>query len=315
VLDALLTLFDSLGPLVKNVGEQHVTTIAQTLVGHLLNADKKKDELRDISAIGLKTVFGELNYSDASTKTIVEQMSAQLVAGIASAEEKTPVREQHLLEVLAVLLTRFGSLTTKREALQAALLPLLLSTRQATRRRAIDCLSLLAVHESDEMFNKLVEHLLTTTGKSGGKVEHKRTMIQCFAAISRSVGYKLGPFLNKVVPLVIKFCDTDAADADEDLRENCLQCCETLINRCPKDIAPHLDQIEKVALKYLSFDPNYAGGSDDEKADGDADGDGDGGDAMDEDQLSDEAFSDDDDMSWKVDAVCVCVCVCVCVYR
>lgn len=204
----------------------------------------------------------------------------------------------------AVLLTRFGSLTTKRDALQAALLPMLLSTRQATRRRAIDCIALLAVHEPDDLFKALIAHLVGNTTKSGSKVEHKRTMIQCFAAISRCVGYKLGPYLKEVVPLVVTFCDTDAAD--EDLRENCLQCFETLINRCPKDIAPFLDNIEKIALKYLSFDPNYAGDDDAEAADDDDDQskmqtDGDG---FDDDQLSDEAYSDDDDMSWKVRRAC-----------
>ena len=66
----------------KNITDEHIRTIAQTLVGHLLNADKKKDELRDISAIGLKTVFNEINYSDPSTKGIIENLSTQLAKGI-----------------------------------------------------------------------------------------------------------------------------------------------------------------------------------------------------------------------------------------
>jgi hypothetical protein len=78
------------------------------------------------------------------------------------------------------------------------------------------------------------------------------------------------------------------------LRENCLQCFETLIQRCPKDIAPHIDAIglfffsvrfvelikqthhffvEALAIKYLSFDPNYAADSDEDEDDEQADDD------------------------------------------
>ncbi len=63
----------------KNVTEQHVLNIAQTLVGHLLNADKKKEELRDISAIGLRTVFAQLNANDPATKNVVETLANKLV--------------------------------------------------------------------------------------------------------------------------------------------------------------------------------------------------------------------------------------------
>ena len=87
---------------------------------------------------------------------------------------------------------------------------------------------------------------------------------------------------------LLRFCNDERFDQDEDLRENCLQCFETLIQRCPKDIAEHIDAIgkqwklinchffififvfvivEEISLKYLSFDPNYAADSDDEDED------------------------------------------------
>jgi hypothetical protein len=290
-----------LGPLVKNVSEAHVLNIAQTLVGHLLNADKKKDELRDISSIGLRTVFAELNPNDPATKTVVESLAAKLVQGIVANDEKTPAREQHLLEVLAVLLERFGQLVVERQALQRALLPLLESSRSATRKRAIDCLALLAVHESNELFGALIEHLLKIADAKGTKLDQVRTVIQLFGAVSRSVGYKLGPYLARVVPLVARHCDSEKAGDDQDLREHCLQCFETLLQRCPADITPHVDTIQNLALKYLSFDPNYAADSDGEDA---ADMDEDNNDGFDDDQFSDEQLSDDDDMSWKVRRAC-----------
>jgi hypothetical protein len=292
-----------LGPLVKAVHESHTLHIATTLVGHLLNGDKKKDELRDISSIALRTVFAELNANDPATKTVVESLASKLVQGIVAADEKTPAREQHLLEVLAVLLERFGLLVVERAALQRALLPLLDSGRSATRKRTIDCLALLAVHESADLFAALIEHLLAAADGKAAKLDQVRTVVQLIGAISRSVGYKLGPYLARVVPLIARHCDSDKAGDDQDLREHCLQCFETLLQRCPADITPHIDAIQALALKYLSFDPNYAADSDGEDAADDMDEDDAGNDGFD-DVDDDDQLSDDDDMSWKVRRSC-----------
>lgn len=47
----------SLGPLVSKVKEYQVETIVDTLCTNMLS---DKEQLRDISSIGLKTVIGEL---------------------------------------------------------------------------------------------------------------------------------------------------------------------------------------------------------------------------------------------------------------
>lgn len=58
-LAALVTAFVllSLGPLVSKVKEYQVETIVDTLCTNMLS---DKEQLRDISSIGLKTVIGEL---------------------------------------------------------------------------------------------------------------------------------------------------------------------------------------------------------------------------------------------------------------
>ena len=51
------SLYYSLGPLVSQVKEYQVETIVDTLCTNMLS---DKEQLRDISSIGLKTVIGEL---------------------------------------------------------------------------------------------------------------------------------------------------------------------------------------------------------------------------------------------------------------
>lgn len=53
----LLHLFCSLGPLVNKVKEYQVETIVEALCANMIS---EKEQLRDISSIGLKTVIAEL---------------------------------------------------------------------------------------------------------------------------------------------------------------------------------------------------------------------------------------------------------------
>ena len=59
-------VFDSLGPLVSKVKEYQVETIVDTLCTNMLS---DKEQLRDISSIGLKTVIGELPPASSGKNT------------------------------------------------------------------------------------------------------------------------------------------------------------------------------------------------------------------------------------------------------
>lgn len=78
-------LLASLGPLVSKVKEYQVETIVDTLCTNMLS---DKEQLRDISSIGLKTVIGELppassgkNTANLSTAVIVTCTAFSLVCG------------------------------------------------------------------------------------------------------------------------------------------------------------------------------------------------------------------------------------------
>lgn len=68
-LAALVTVFIllSLGPLVSKVKEYQVETIVDTLCTNMLS---DKEQLRDISSIGLKTVIGELPPASSGEKML-----------------------------------------------------------------------------------------------------------------------------------------------------------------------------------------------------------------------------------------------------
>uniref|UniRef100_A0A673A3Z4 Cullin-associated and neddylation-dissociated 1 n=1 Tax=Sphaeramia orbicularis TaxID=375764 RepID=A0A673A3Z4_9TELE len=239
-----------LGPLVSKVKEYQVETIVDTLCTNMLS---DKEQLRDISSIGLKTVIGELPPASSGTNT-------------------------------------GGLLVNFHPSILSCLLPQLTSPRLAVRKRTIMALGHLVMSCGNLVFIDLIEHLLTELGRNDN-MSTTRTYIQCTAAISRQAGHRIGEYLEKIIPLVVKFCNVD----DDELREYCIQAFESFVRRCPKEVYQHVPTIISICLRYLTYDPNY--NFDDEDEDDNAMD----AEQNDEDyQGSDDEYSDDDDMSWKV---------------
>ncbi|TNN40104.1 Cullin-associated NEDD8-dissociated protein 1 [Liparis tanakae] len=257
-----------LGPLVSKVKEYQVETIVDTLCTNMLS---DKEQLRDISSIGLKTITGRLTSAIAKQ----EDVSVQLEA----------------LDIMADMLCRQGGLLVNfHPSILSCLLPQLTSPRLAVRKRTIMALGHLVMSCGNLVFIDLIEHLLAELGRNDN-MSTTRTYIQCTAAISRQAGHRIGEYLEKIIPLVVKFCNVD----DDELREYCIQAFESFVRRCPKEVYPHVPTVISICLRYLTYDPNY--NFDDEDEDDNAMD----AEQNDEDyQGSDDEYSDDDDMSWKV---------------
>lgn len=290
-----------LGPLVNKVKEYQVESIVEALCANMLS---DKEQLRDISSIGLKTVISELPLtSSVLAANVCKKITGRLSSAIEKQEDVSVQLEA--LDILADLLSRFGSLMISfHQVLLSALLPQLASPRQAVRKRTIVALSHLVMSCSVALYTKLVDHLLEGLGPNSN-ASIRRTHIQCIASICRQAGHRFGVHLCRVAPLIL----AHSSEADEELREHSLQALEAFVLKCPKEVTPHIQTITQLCLNMMVYDPNYnyegsesSNGDDkDENSSGDTmmeeDGDGD----IQEDGGEDsEEYSDDDDMSWKV---------------
>uniref|UniRef100_A0A8C9U0K0 Cullin-associated and neddylation-dissociated 2 (putative) n=1 Tax=Scleropages formosus TaxID=113540 RepID=A0A8C9U0K0_SCLFO len=246
-----------LGPLVNKVKEYQVETMVDTLCSNMMS---EKEPLRDISSMGLKTIIAELPPSSTGARRLHIPL-------------KRPLS---------------GTLVSFHASILSSLLPLLTSSRLAVRKRAIIALSHLVSSCSSALFTQLAEHLLAELS-SGQVTSATRTYIQCLATISRQGGHRVGEHLEKIIPLVVKYCSVE----DDELREYCFQAFEAFVRRCPKEMSCHISTIVKLCLKYITYDPNYNYDADEEDEDDSMDTDN-------EEQESDDEYSDDDDMSWKV---------------
>ncbi|XP_035244264.1 cullin-associated NEDD8-dissociated protein 2 [Anguilla anguilla] len=278
-----------LGPLVSKVKDYQVETMVDTLCSNMMS---EKEQLRDISSMGLKTVIAELPSSSAGqtlTASVCKKITSQLMGALGKQDDVSVQLEA--LDILSDMLARLSApLASFHPSILSSLLPQLTSPRLAVRKRVILALGHLVPGCSPALFTQLTEHLLSELAR-GPPTSSTRTYIQCLATVSRQGGHRVGEHLEKIVPKVVKFCSVE----DDELREHCFQAFEAFVRRCPKEMSPHIPTVIKLCLKYITYDPNYNYEADDEQDDSMETEDGE-----DEDQESDDEYSDDDDVSWKV---------------
>ncbi|CEI99860.1 hypothetical protein RMCBS344292_13940 [Rhizopus microsporus] len=279
-----------LGPLVKQIREEQLFDLIDRLDEY--TTQTASEELRGIASVSLKTVVAEINQHQGGR--VCARIIPKLLRNIQS-ENTTYEMEMDTLDILAEILTRFGtqiSLENQAE-IQNALLFSLNHQRPAIRKRATVAIGYLVIHTNDSLFHQLVTYLLEGLQSNTQASDKQRTFVQCAGVLSRYSAVRLGKQLNEFVPIIIA-C-TKKSDDDDELREICLQALESFVYRCPTEASPFVNEIIQLALEYIKYDPNFAGGDDDEDEFEDMDADED-------DEFDDIAdySDDDDDMSWKV---------------
>jgi len=278
-----------LSPLVRKMSKQQIEDCVYTLSKNLLEGDESK---RDVASMSLKIIIQKLpaEIAPGPIKNCLDKL-LQTLQG-----KNTEVKAE-ALDILTEILTRFGSVVQNRHnELQSSFINELESGKAAIRKRAISCLAALSVHTKDNLFNSLLEKILDGIKKSFEGGEALRTNIQCASAISKTAGHRLGKFLDKIFPLLLKTAEAISEKEEEDeVRENIMQAFESFVLSCPDEIKNYIEFVIILGKEYVEYDPNYSYDSSDEEAveEEEEDNDEEGSDGEGE-------ISDDDDVSWKV---------------
>jgi cullin-associated NEDD8-dissociated protein 1 len=366
----------TLGVLLTTVPQELVLEIADSLADQVLDASKS--ELRDVYAIGLRTLVKTIpsQMGDRTSERLIGRLLDGIRASSSSSTSSSAVEEVDetvkktreeivlcCLDILTDLLGRFGAtsvtVTRQHDPVLQICLNLLTSrdTSAVVRKRAGNALGCLSVVLSDALLVSAVERLLGQIDESEGgssmssihKSENTRALIRTMCTVSSAVGNRLQqPQIDRIVPIFLKFTnpekaltgddvdddcgdDDDAAMDDNDdntsqnssandaavamaneLRESCFMGFESFVQKCPNQVEPHIDKIVQAAIAYMSYDPNYSYGIDEDGDEMD-EGNGDGDDGNDDDNYGydddDDEYGeeeddfyddDDDDESWKV---------------
>eukprot|EP00351_Strombidinopsis_sp_SopsisLIS2011_P000261 CAMPEP_0116876710 /NCGR_PEP_ID=MMETSP0463-20121206/8594_1 /TAXON_ID=181622 /ORGANISM="Strombidinopsis sp, Strain SopsisLIS2011" /LENGTH=116 /DNA_ID=CAMNT_0004523471 /DNA_START=732 /DNA_END=1079 /DNA_ORIENTATION=- len=116
--------------------------------------------------------------------------------------------------------------------------------------------------------------------------------------MAKTVGSKLAPYLEDIVPtvqaLMLKLNPDASEDLNNELSEACLSTLEAIIKKCPKEITGRIEKIFKDSKYLIEYDPNFH--YDDQDMQGEEEDAEDWGSDFDDDGA--DQFNDDDDTSW-----------------
>ncbi|TFY60061.1 hypothetical protein EVJ58_g5390 [Rhodofomes roseus] len=275
-----------LGQLIKIIRESQMEYVVDRLIDF---SSGKDDELRDISSLALKTITSELPPEGKIASKACEKLAPKLLSQLAK-PDTPPDTLLETLSILSILITRFpgylGNPDLQPQPL-TVLTPMLSHSRIAVRKRAITTLAQFLPSTRVELFQELLSGKVLPGLTPSAKVEEQRTTVQLVAAIARHTPHQIEPVLGEIVPAINKALQRD----DEELQESALQVC-TRITEVKGAVTPFLSSIIQVGNQFIKYDPNYAGGDDDE--------DEEMADEDDDEAELDDQYSDDEDMSYKV---------------
>lgn len=141
----------------------------------------------------------------------------------------------------------------------------------------------------DDLLTKVIlPNLQTGSGDAG--LENQRTTVQLVTAVARHSPGRISAVLGTIIPGVLAVSSKE----DDELREYALQALEVFVLRCPAEVTPFLGQIVQTGTRLIKYDPNYAGDDDEDEEMEDAE------DEDDEDDDLGDAYSDDEDTSYKI---------------
>lgn len=215
-------------------------------------------EMRDSYADGLKTIISSVEMSLGSG--ISSHIIDHLLNGLSTINHKDLDKANFCLDVLECLLQTFGSMTaSSHKDILECLTQILENENSGMRKRAAAVLASLVLVLDDELFHSMITGIIKKIGETKNNKDKLRNYIQTIGVVGRNAGVRIGKYLNKIVPLLVKFCKERVGRNDEEtiiLRENCLAAFESLILECPSGITPHIDSLVNLAIEYISYDPN-----------------------------------------------------------
>ena len=308
-IDAFIKQLDDKSTEVQGKAVQCLAKIASKIrednLGNILNvvADcivTKDKDFRDIYSICCKSIMAEV--TDPYAPTVIKSCYPILQNGIKSKDEEI---QEECVELLSELLKRFSTQIVhdptliKEKVMLKELFKILKSVAPYTLKKKVAyCVGCLSVILSGSNIQSLMEGLIGAIDenmKDEGKLFY---YILSLSWVSRKIGYKLGGYLESLISNLIKIVDNldreNSNDQLNEISEEALNCLESLIKHCPREISPYIERLLEVSQDRMTYDPiyDYEVGEDDMDVDDDGEG-------WDEDDLDDEEILDDDS-SWKV---------------
>lgn len=285
-----------LAKVASKIKEDNLGNILKKVADCIVEGDK---DFRDIYSICCKSIMAEI--TDTYAPIVIKSVYPILQNGIKGKDEEV---QEECVELLSEMLKRFATTMIhdpnliKEKAILEQLFKLLSGTAPYTLKKKVAyCVGCLSVILSGSHIQMLMDGLVGYINDNMKNEAKLFYYILALSWVSRKIGYKLGSYLESLITNLIKICDSLDIDQSNDqlneISEEALNCLESLIKHCPREISPYIEKLLEVAQERITYDPIYDYDCEDDM---DVDNDGEG---WDDDEFDDDEVQDDDS-SWKV---------------
>lgn len=284
-----------LAKIASKIREDNLGNILKKVADCIVNGDK---DFRDIYSICCKSIMAEI--TDTYAPTVIKSCYPILQTGIKSSDEEV---QEECIELLSEMLKRFASniihdpSLIKETAVLDQLFTIISSSAPYTLKKKVAyCMGCLGAILSSSNISTLMETIIKFINANMDNEGDLFYYILALSWVSRKIGYKLGSYLESLIANLINICDTldpeNSSDQRNEIAEEALNCLESLIKHCPREITRYIEKLLEVAQDRMTYDPIYDyEGDEDMEVDDEGEG---------WDEEIDDEDAQDDDSSWKV---------------
>lgn len=260
--------------------------LADNVASSTMKSKPKDVSVRETWSNAFKTVAASSWIGTPSDDLVLKVIDK--VLPVATAESETDgarAVQIELLDTVARLLEQFGTAlpASKQSGVVDVMLDVLSSAQGPIRSRATDCLCGIAAALPDKALGGLVQKLMKHISASSG--DEKATDVKVIGELSLKVGWRLGPFVDSIVPALLASMGNVAdevpleeEEAINSLRANCLAALQSICSRCPVEAKDYVLDIRSVAMAFIAYNPSADGSDDDSQWSGSFSGSDDEGD-------------------------------------
>lgn len=268
-----------------------------------------------IYATAMRTVIANAIPSVSNARLITEELLPVLRGSVQGSVDN--------MDVLISLILRFGSSFTAQEVVntEQTLLSVLHQEKGLVQKRSITALGIISRYLEYKQYLSLIEYILKEFDANKTNYLSTKNLALLCGTVAKADPSKFKAFLPDLLPVIIETLHVDLLGEEEDesaelaeTRDASLTTLEILSDFDSNSVEPFAKNLLEVCKSFLAYDPNFF--DDDEVDIFDSDGDinmNDNGNEEEEEEdeeeesfvddeydIDENAFSDDDDQSWKM---------------
>ncbi|KAJ3424895.1 tip120 [Anaeramoeba flamelloides] len=237
----------SLEILIPFIDDSLVKEVLNEIIVSVFSNDQ---QLSEISYLAFHKILNKINYQQT---TILTYFSEHLIPEIINHIEKNNFSSEKLklFDLIRTVLMKFGLLLClDQEFLQKFLMKSLQISRS---QKVVECLCEFLSLANDEIFKSTIEIIIEKLIYEK-QIDMVQQIIRTLKEISDIVKNKLGIFLNRIIPLITKYCIESKYKEENQLIEICIQSLERFIYKFPRYTQQYYETFLILFNKLLKYD-------------------------------------------------------------